>query len=356
MQKNDKQIRETRNSFLVKVIAGIIILTFFVIVPFFAGTYVTQVILYAFITAYLCGAWNIAGGYGGLLSFGHAAFVGIGAYTTAVLLVYYGIPGWIGMLFGGLLGAFLGWLLAWSICRFKLKGFYFAVSTILLAETIGALVARTEYFGKGLGIVFPVIYKPFNLQFIGITPYYYLSLVLVCLSIIITYQVARSKLGWYLRATRQGEEASSALGVDVAKMKTVSMTLSSFLTGVGGGFYVLSLRYCSPYDVFGIMLSTILMLGTLLGGRGTVLGPIVGIFLLTAVKEGLAFASEAMGVTSSFAIVLVVWGAILCLIAKFLPNGLIPWIRGVFKKVAFSKEFALGSIQVTKTKSWGEKG
>ena len=98
-------------------IAVITILIVFLIMPLFVSDFLKQVLLFAFITAYLCGAWNISGGYGGLVSFGHAAFIGIGAYSTTILLVYYGLPGWLGMLLGGVLSAFLGYLLSWAtIC------------------------------------------------------------------------------------------------------------------------------------------------------------------------------------------------------------------------------------------------
>ena len=321
--------------FFYKLMIGIFILIIFLIIPFFVGDYLMQVIVFAFITSYLCGAWNIAGGYGGLLSFGHAAFIGIGGYTTAVLLLYYGIPGWIGMLLGGLLSACLGWLLSWTICRFRIKGFYFAIGSMLVAEILMAIVVRTRYLGRGMGITFPPIDNPFNFQFIGIRPYYYLGLAFVCLIILIAYLIERSRLGWYLRATRQSEEASSALGINVTRMKVVSMTLSAFLTGVGGGIYVLVLRFCSPYDVFGIMFSVTLMLGTLLGGRATVFGPIVGTFMLTAVKEGFTFAAEAVGGVSSFALVLVFWGMILCLVAKYLSKGIVPWVAGKLLKNPF---------------------
>lgn len=319
----------------IKMIAAVLIMTLLVVVPFFAGDYVIQITVFAFIMAYLCGAWNIASGYGGLLSFGHAAFIGIGGYTTAVLLVYYHIPGWIGMFLGGILAALLALLLTWSICRFRIRGFYFAVSTILVAETIGLVVVRTKYLGRGMGITFPAVNNPFNFQFIGVSPYYYLALILLCGMIFLTSRIERSKLGWYLRATRQGEEAAAALGVNVTKVKVVSMTLSGFLTGVGGGFYVLALRYCSPYDVFGLMFSVTLMLGTLLGGRGTVLGPVIGIFMLTTVKEVLTFAAGAIGGISSYALVLVFWGIILCFVAKYLSDGLFPWIQHLLDEKVF---------------------
>ena len=327
-----------RDIFSYKLIIGIFTLILFLIFPFFVGDYLTQVIVFAFITSYLCGAWNIAGGYGGLFSFGHAAFIGVGAYTTTILLLYYGIPGWIGMLLGGLLSACLGWLLSWTICRFRIKGFYFAIGSMLVAEILMAIVVRTRYLGRGMGITFPAINKPFNFQFIGIMPYYYLALIFVCLIILIAYSIERSRLGWYLRATRQSEEASSALGINVTRMKVVSMTLSAFLTGVGGGIYVLALRFCSPYDVFGIMFSVTLMLGTLFGGRATVFGPIVGTFMLTAVKEGLTFTAEATGGVSSFALVLVVWGIILCLVAKYLSKGIMPWVTDKLLKISPLKD------------------
>jgi branched-chain amino acid transport system permease protein len=309
-----------------RLIVPATLLIVLVIIPFFVGSYLTQVILFGLITAYLCGAWNISGGYGGLVSFGHAAFIGIGAYATAIPLVYYETPGWLGMLLGGAISAVFGYVLSWTICRFHVKGFYFAVSTILFAEILMSVAARSRYLGRGMGVTLPSVANAFNLQFLAVIPYYYMALLLVCCMIVITNRIERSRLGWYLRATRQSEDASSALGIDVTMVKVVAMTLSAFLTGVGGGVYVLALRYCNPYDVFGIMFSTTLMLGTLLGGRGTVYGPIIGIAMLTAVKEALTFSAEALGGMSSFALVLVGWGIILCLVAKFLPNGIGPWI------------------------------
>jgi branched-chain amino acid transport system permease protein len=323
-----------RDGFVYKLMIGIFILILFLILPFFTGAYLIQVMSFAFITSYLCGAWNIAGGYGGLFSFGHAAFIGVGAYTTTILLLYYGIPGWIGMFLGGSLSALLGWLLSWTICRFRIKGFYFAIGSMLIAEILMSIVVRTRYLGRGMGITFPAIDKPFNFQFIGITPYYYVALVFVCLMILVAYSIEKSRLGWYLRATRQSEEASSALGISVTRMKVVSMTLSAFFTGVGGGIYVLALRFCSPYDVFGIMFSVTLVLGTLLGGRATVFGPIVGTLMLTTVKEGLTFAAEAIGGVSSFALVLVFWGVILCLVAKYLSRGIVPWFTERLLKIS----------------------
>ena len=321
-----------RNIFSFNVIMGLLTLLFFLILPFYAGDYLTQVLLFAFITAYLCGAWNIAGGYGGLFSFGHAAFIGVGAYTTTILLLYYGIPGWIGMILGGGLSAGLGWLISWTICRFMIKGFYFAIGSMLVAEILMSIVVRTQYLGRGMGITFPSVNNAFNFQFISVVPYYYLALAFVLLIILVAYLIERSRLGWYLRATRQSEEASSALGINVTRMKVLSMTLSAFLTGLGGGLYVLALRFCSPYDVFGIMFSVTLMLGTLLGGRATIFGPIVGTFMLTSVKEGLTFTAEAVGGVSSFALVLAAWGVILCLVSKYLSRGIVPWVVATFWK------------------------
>jgi len=319
-----KTTRESRHPY--QTVAAVGLLAVFLVVPLCVGNYLTQVILFGLITAYLCGAWNISGGYGGLVSFGHAAFIGIGAYATTIPLVYYGWPGWLGMLLGGVISAGFGYLLSWTICRFHIQGFYFAVSTILFAEILSAIATWSRYLGRGMGVPLPSVANAFHLQFLGVAPYYYMALALVCAMVLITQRIERSRLGWYLRATRQSEDASSALGIDVTMVKVLAMTLSAFLTGIGGGVYVLALRYCSPYDVFGMMFSTTLMLGTLLGGRGTVYGPIIGIAMLTAVKEALTFAAEAMGGVSSFALVLVGWGVILCLVAKFLPNGIGPWV------------------------------
>jgi len=317
-----------------KLVAPLTILVVFLILPAFSGSYLTQVILFGLITAYLCGAWNISGGYGGLVSFGHGAFIGIGAYATAIPLVNYGLPGWLGMLLGGAISAVVGYVLSWTICRFHIKGFYFAVSTILFSEILMSVAMRSRYLGRGMGVPLPSVANAFNLQFLGVIPYYYMALLLVCVMILITHQIERSRLGWYLRATRQSEDASAALGIDVTMVKVAAMTASAFLTGVGGGVYALALRYVSPYDVFGNMFSTTLMLGTLLGGRGTVYGPIIGIVALTVIKEALTFSAEALGGMSSFAVVLVGWGIILCLVAKYLPNGIGPWVWNRLQKKA----------------------
>ncbi len=327
-------------TFTYRLLIPITLLILFAILPIFASGYIIQVVLFALIYAYLSGAWNIAGGYGPLLSFGHAAFTGLGGYATTILLLNYGVPGWLGMFSGGVLSAFVGYLLSWAICRFQVKGFYFAVGTLLVAEIFMAIVIRSRYLGRGTGIEFPSVENPFNLQFIGVIPYYFISLTLVCFMVVLTQLIEGSRLGWYLKATRQSEEASSALGINVTKVKVVSMTLSAFLTGVGGGIYALALRFCSPYDLFGIMLSTTIMLGAILGGRGTVYGPIVGIFLLTAVKEGLTFAAEGVSGMSGFALVMSAWGLLLCLVAKFLPNGLAPWVREKVKSLAKREDYS----------------
>lgn len=318
--------------FSYRSIAIIATLMLSIIMPLFIGDYSKQVLVFVFIMAYLCGAWNISGGYGGLVSFGHAGFVGIGAYSTTIFIVYYGLPAWLGMIMGGALSAFLSYLLTWAIERFQVKGFYFCVSTILFSEILMSIAIRSTYLGRGMGIPIPPVHNPFNFQFIGISPYYYMALFSVCIMILITRQIEKSRLGWYLRATRQSEQASSALGINVTQVKVLSMTLSAFLTGVGGGVYVLAIRFCSPYDVFGLMLSNVLMFATLLGGRGTVYGPIIGMILLTVIKEGLTFAAEATGGMNSFALVLVVYGIMFCLVSKFLPNGIGPWIWNKFHK------------------------
>lgn len=312
--------------------APLLVLAVLLALPLFSGSYLTQVVLFGLITAYLCGAWNISGGYGGLVSFAHGAFAGIGAYATAVPLVNSGLPGWLGMLLGGAISALAALALSWTICRFHIKGFYFCVSTILFSEILISVVVRSRYLGRGMGIPLPSVENAFNLQFLGIVPYYYMALVLVCVMVLITRHIERSRLGWYLRATRQSEDASAALGIDVTKVKVMAMTASAFLAGIGGGVHVLALRYVNPYDIFGNLFSTTLMLGTLLGGRGTVYGPLIGIAALTVIKEALTFGAEALGGMSSFAVVLVGWGVILCLVAKYLPNGIGPWVWNRLQK------------------------
>ena len=249
-------------SFALRFAAPLLVLAVLLVLPLFSGSYLIQVVLFGLITAYLCGTWNISGGYGGLVSFAHGAFAGIGAYATAIPLVNYGLPGWLGMLLGGAISALAAFVLSCTICRFHIKGFYFCVSTILFSEILISIVVRSRYLGRGMGIPLPSVENAFNLQFLGIVPYYYMALALVCVMVLITGHIERSRLGWYLRATRQSEDASAALGIDVTKVKVVAMTASAFLAGIGGGVYVLALRYVNPYDLLGNLFSTTLMLGT----------------------------------------------------------------------------------------------
>jgi branched-chain amino acid transport system permease protein len=293
------------------------------VLPAVLRSYAITVFTFIFFYAYLGQAWNIVGGYAGQLSAGHAAFVGIGAYTAAMLALQAGVSPWAGMFVGGALSAVLGAVIGFLGFRFGLRGFYFVLLTVAFAEVCRIVALNTEAIGGAVGLYITFTGDPWHFQFQDSRAYYYIALGLMLAATAVAWWIERRRFGVYLAAIREDEDASEALGVNAFKYKMLAMVVSSFLTGVGGTFYAFYLFSLQPNTAFGIPLSVEIIIRPIVGGAGTLLGPIVGSFILSPLAElaRYAFARGAPGAH------LIVYGLLLVVVVLFCPQGAWPWLR-----------------------------
>jgi branched-chain amino acid transport system permease protein len=292
--------------------------------PAVVSSYVATIFILIFFYAFLGQAWNIVGGYAGQLSAGHAAFVGIGGYTSALLSLQLGITPWLGMFAGGGLAAALGAVIGYLGFRFGLRGFYFVLLTVAFAEICRIAVSNLELTGGALGLYITFTGDPRQFQFQDSRAYYYLALGLMLLATGIVRLLERRRFGVYLAAIREDESASEALGVNAFRYKMLAMILSSFLTGLGGTFYAFYLFSLQPNSLFGIPLSVEIILRPIVGGSGTVLGPILGSFILTPLGE---LSRAYFGQSGWHGAHLIAYGALLIGVVLFIPEGAYPRLR-----------------------------
>ena len=287
-------------------------------VPLFASTTVLHLMVIVFFYAYLGQAWNVIGGYAGQFSFGHAAFFGIGAYTSTLLYVNMGVSPWIGLLLGGAMGLVFGMFCGFLSFRYKLKGPYFALVMLAFAEMLRLVAENWDAVGAALGILIPPTGDALlKFQFVSKIPYYYIMLLMMLISLAVGWMLHHSRLGYYLRAIREDEDAAEALGVNLFRYKMTAMGISAFLTATGGTFYAQYLLYIDPETTFGVSISIEILLRPIVGGAGTVFGPLLGSFVLTPLSEF----SRLMfrGYTGMH---LVFYGMILVAVIIFLPRGI----------------------------------
>jgi branched-chain amino acid transport system permease protein len=299
--------------------------------PSVFGSYAVTVFTLIFFYGFLGQAWNVLGGYAGQLSAGHAAFLGVGAYTAALLSAEAGVTPWLGMFAGGALAAVLGAVVGFLGFRFGLRGFYFVLLTVAFSEICRIIAANTEAVGGALGYYITFTGNPRQFQFQDTRAYYYIALALMVAATGLVAWLERRRFGVYLAAIRDDEAACEAAGVDTFRYKMLAMLLSSFLTGVGGTFYAYYLFSLQPNTVFGVPLSVEIIIRPIVGGAGTVLGPVVGSFILSPLAE-LARHYFAQG--GWHGAHLVVYGALLVAVVLFLPEGAYPRLARALRRRA----------------------
>jgi branched-chain amino acid transport system permease protein len=300
---------------------GVLVAAFALPLVVRSATYLHILVLLYFY-AYLTTSWNLVGGFAGVLPLGHAAFVGIGAYTSTILSLQYGISPWIGMLVGGAIATVVGVLI--GLPTFKMRGAYFALATIAFAEGIRVIVENLDYLGPfningPRGLQIPPLETGFaNFMFAGKEPYYYIILVMLLAVLLLTWIISRSKLGYYLNAGGEEPEAAMALGVNVARAKLIAMAMSSFLTALAGTFYAQFSLYIHPKSIISLDLSFEIAFIALIGGRGSIAGPILGALLLRPVGD---FSRIYFGDTLP-GMHLIIFGLVLILVMHYQPRGL----------------------------------
>ena len=299
--------------------------------PWVVGSYLVTVMIFIFFYAYLGQAWNIVGGYAGQLSAGHAAFVGIGGYASALLSMRLGLSPWIGMWIGGVLAAALGAVIGYLGFRFGLRGFYFVLLTVAFAEICRVIALNVDAVGGALGLYITFTGNPRQFQFQDNRAYYYVALVLMLAATAVVHEIERRRFGAYLTAIRQDESACEALGVDTLRVKMLAMILSSFLTGLGGTFYAYYLFSLQPNAVFGIPLSVEIVIRPIVGGAGTVMGPLLGSFILSPLAE---LSRTYLAQSGWTGVHLIVYGLLLIAVVLFLPQGAYPALRRLARRRA----------------------
>ncbi len=295
--------------------------------PALLNSYAVAIFILIFFYGFLGQAWNIVGGYAGQLSVGHAAFVGVGGYTAAMLSIEKGITPWIGMLAGAVLAAALGAVIGYLGFRFGLRGFYFVLLTVAFAEVCRILVSNIDALGGALGLYITFTGDPRQFQFQDQRAYYYIALGLMLLATGVAALIERRRFGIYLTAIREDESACEALGVPTFRYKMLAMVVSSFLTGLGGTFYAFYLFSLQPNTVFGIPLSVEIIIRPIIGGSGTLLGPILGSFILTPLGEVSRYYFGQGGLYGAH---LIVYGLLLIAVVLFLPQGAYPYLARRF--------------------------
>ena len=296
--------------------------------PFLLDRYALSVLILILYSAYLGQAWNVMMGFAGLLSIGHALYIGLGAYISAALFVHFGIPAVLGLAPAMLAAALAGSAIAWLGFRFRIGGVYFALLTIAFAEMARIGFDHIEWTGGSGGFFIPVdASRRFDLVHLrgDIEMYYYVILALVAAALAICKLLLRSRLGYFWLAIREDEEAARALGIDVFRCRMAAVVASAAMTAVAGVFNAFYYNNLFPENVFSIARSVDLMLGPIIGGLGTLLGPIVGAFILTPLGEVLLGATKAMGIEYP-GVELVFHGVLLIVIIRALPGGIWPWL------------------------------
>ena len=288
-------------------------------IPFLGASNVTLNFLIVALLIALAGqGWNILGGYGGQYSFGHAAFFGTGAYVNAILQVSYGVNAWLGFVAGIAAGALVGAIIGSLAFRSGLKGSYFALITLAFAEVLRIVASVTPITGAGVGTLIKLDLRPEAFQFQSRAVFFWIILVLVSVSLLIAAWLEQTRFGAWLTAIRENEDSARALGVDVFSVKLRAMILSAAITASAGCFYAQYFLFVDSTIAFGSWISVEALLGPIVGGSGTVLGPLVGALVVRVLGEATKLvAGDAPGID------LAIYGAALVGVVAFAPHGIV---------------------------------
>jgi branched-chain amino acid transport system permease protein len=285
-------------------------------------------------------AWNIVGGFAGQLSLGHAAFFGIGAYTSTLLFINLGLSPWVGMLIGAVVATVVSGVIGYP--SFRLRGPFFTLVTIAFAEVLRILTLYAHDLTKGsIGISVPFRPAPGNFIFRQLSAYAFVALAFLAITVLVSLRIEHSRLGYYLAALREDEDAAQALGIDTARYKLVAVLVSAFLTSLAGTFYAQYIFYIEPFQTFSLDFSVLLAMMAIIGGVGTVWGPVAGAFLVTPLQEVLQ--AKLGGALQGLH--LVIYGAVLIVVVIVLPQGIVPSLAAWGKRALGQREAGPASVK-----------
>jgi branched-chain amino acid transport system permease protein len=284
------------------------------LVPLAGNAVWIQFGIYALLVAVLAQSWNILGGFAGYISFGNSVFYGLGTYGTAIAMVQLGLPFGVGLAVGAGLAVLCAVLIGLPLLR--LRGPYFAIATLGLSAAMGALISNFELAGKNTGLILPLT-RADNL-------FYEASLALLLVCTLTVAWVARSRFGAGLIAIREDEDAAASMGVDTTRYKIAALALAAFFTAIAGGIHAYWITFINPDSAFDLTLNVQMVIMAVLGGPGTVLGPVAGAFILAAVYDTLA---SSISTAAAF-----LFGVVIVLAVIFMPRGLADLFGGIHRR------------------------
>jgi len=290
----------------IRIIAIILSLAALATLPFWASRYMVSILLLICLYMTLASMWNLLAGYSGLISLGQQMFIGMGGYSLAVLSMYHGLPIFLSVFLGGVISVLLAVLISMPI--FRMKGVYFAIGTWIIAEALGICFSNWGYVRYGMGLFIQPAYK------LSISSIYYATLVLCLSSIALIFILLRSNLGLALMAIRDDDTASEAIGVNIFRCKFTCFLISAFITGMTAGVLYLNTIFIQPFEAFGMGWTVKLLFIVIIGGLGTVAGPIVGAVIYVLLQQ---YLSEYVGFN------LIILGTITILVIFFSPKGIV---------------------------------
>ena len=309
-----------------QMVASLVVLVIIATTPLYIkAPHLRGIVVLTVIYAYVGVTWNIISGFTGQILIGHLVFFATGSYTTIMLFNILGISPWIGLLASAITAGLLGLIISLITLRYGLREDYFALFTIALLVAFRPLISKWRLAGgsSGIGVRFTgVSFR--DMIFIDKTPYLMIGLGLLLIAILIQYFVYRSKLGKYFLAIREDEDAAASLGVNTSLYKTISLLIGGSLAGIGGGFYIMYTTFIDPPQIFHLGVNVeIAIVAPLVGGLGTLFGPIIGAVLNKPLIEltRIWFIGQAAGVS------LVIYGLFLIIFILFLPKGITNWIK-----------------------------
>jgi len=298
------------------------------ILPWIAPN-ILHIIIMIFLYTIMGQGWNVLGGYAGQFSFGHSLFFGIGAYVSTLLFIHFGLSPWFGIFFSCAAAMIMGLFLGYLSFRYGLKGPFFALIMLAFAEIFHMIAMGWRAVGGALGLLIPLKGNcPWLMQFLSKEPFYFITLWTMLGCLYLVWRVEGTRLGLYFLATREDHDAAEALGVNTFMAQITAMVISAGMTAIGGTLYAQYLLYIDPDSTFGVVNSVEIMLRPIIGGPGTILGPLLGSVLLTPLSEitRLAFQSYS-------GVYLMIYGVILVVVIMFLPEGILGFMKKTVRRL-----------------------
>ena len=295
----------------------LILLAVAAVYPFLSGRYMLSIGVSVLLMALLGQSWNIMSGYAGQFSFGHAAFFGIGAYASSILYVDHAVSPWLGMLLGMALAAAVGVLIGFLSFRYKLRGDFFALVTLAFAEILRVLFNNTKELKGAAGILIPYRDAWQEFQFANDRIFYFVLLAMVIFATVLIGVMSRRKFGLCLIAIRENQEAAASLGVPVLRYKLTAMALSAAIAAMGGTFYAQYYGFIDPTVVFAASISVEAIVPCIIGGAGTLSGPLLGALLIVPLQEISNNLFEGVSGVN-----MILYGALIVLFVVFCRNGI----------------------------------